>query len=54
MEREINRLNDLIEDLLRLSRLDQGGVVLDLKSVELNTLTSQFITEHTPWPRAES
>jgi PAS domain S-box-containing protein len=37
-DREITRLNQLIEDLLRLSRLDQGQVELNLEAVDLNDL----------------
>jgi PAS domain S-box-containing protein len=43
--REIDRLNALIEDLLRLSRLDQERVPLDLKPVDLNTLIAQYVND---------
>lgn len=46
--REIDRLNFIVEDLLRLSRLDQGRVVLDLAVVDLNVLAQQFVTDRTP------
>ncbi len=40
--REIDRLNDLIEDLLHLSRLDQGRVVPSLAPTDLNELAAQY------------
>jgi PAS domain S-box-containing protein len=40
-DREITRLNQLIEDLLRLSRLDQGQVELNLEAVDLNDLMAE-------------
>ena len=46
--REINRLNALIEDLLRLSRLDQGRVELKLQPVDINELAQQYVNDRTP------
>ncbi len=46
--REIDRLNTLIEDLLRLSRLDQGQVKLDLAPVDLNELAARYVNDRTP------
>ena len=46
--REIDRLNTLIEDLLRLSRLDQGQVKLDLAPVDLNELAARYVGDRTP------
>jgi len=46
--REINRLNDLIEDLLRLSRLEAGRVELSLVPVDLNAIASQLVADRTP------
>ncbi len=46
--REINRLDALIEDLLRLSRLDQGRVELNLQPVDLNALAVQYVNDRTP------
>ncbi len=43
--REINRLNSLIEDLLRLSRLDQGRVELNLEPVDLNIIAVQYVND---------
>ncbi len=48
LDREINRLDNLIEDLLRLSRLDQGRVDLDIQLVDLNTLAAQYVNDRTP------
>lgn len=43
--REIRRLNLIIEDLLRLSRLDQGHVRLDAKPVSLNQLVADGVAD---------
>jgi len=43
--REIGRLEDMIEALLTLSRLDQSRTALNLASVELNTLTEEFVMD---------
>jgi PAS domain S-box-containing protein len=43
--REIDRLNGLIEDLLRLSRMDQERVPLKLKPINLNTLVAQYASD---------
>ncbi|NDJ51552.1 MAG: PAS domain S-box protein, partial [Chloroflexi bacterium] len=48
LEREIDRLNGLIEDLLRLSRLDQGRTVLDFKSVDLRALVTEYTHDRMP------
>jgi PAS domain S-box-containing protein len=48
IERESIRLNDLIESLLRLSRLDQESVQLDLKLLDLNELAAQYVYDRTP------
>jgi two-component system phosphate regulon sensor histidine kinase PhoR len=48
MERETSRLADLIEDLLRLSRLDQERVALDLKTVNLNALAARYVEDRIP------
>jgi two-component system sensor histidine kinase VicK len=45
--REIDRLNVLIEDLLRLSRLDQGRVNLDIRPVDLNMIVAQYVNDRT-------
>jgi signal transduction histidine kinase len=45
--REINRLNTLIEDLLRLSRLDQGQMPLGLQPIDLNALVAQYVNDRT-------
>jgi PAS domain S-box-containing protein len=46
--REIDRLNILIEDLLRLSRLDQGRVTLNLETIDLNTLVENIANDRVP------
>ncbi len=46
--REIDRLNVLIEDLLRLSRLDQGRVELDRAACNLNDLINHHVADRLP------
>ncbi len=46
--REIERLNTIIEDLLRLSRLDQDSVVLAVAAIDLNALASDYVSDRTP------
>ncbi|HEC23961.1 MAG TPA: PAS domain S-box protein [Chloroflexi bacterium] len=48
LNREVERLNKIIEDLLRLSRLDQGHVQLHLEPVDLNVLAEQFLSDRSP------
>jgi len=48
LQRETERLNNTVEDLLRLSRLDQGRVTLDLATVDLNALASQHVADRQP------
>jgi len=48
LEREINRLNLLIEDLLRLSRLDQGREELKRAPLNLRALAMQFVDDRVP------
>ncbi|MCL4267159.1 MAG: PAS domain S-box protein [Anaerolineae bacterium] len=43
--REIRRLNLIIEDLLRLSRLDQGQVKLAKKMVDLQQLVAEVVAD---------
>ncbi len=43
--REIGRLNLIIEDLLRLSRLDQGQVKLAKKTVDLQQLVTEVVAD---------
>lgn len=49
--REIDRLNAIIEDLLRLSRLEQGRVEMELTSVDLNRLMRQYVDDQMPLAR---
>ncbi|MDF1500998.1 MAG: PAS domain S-box protein [Anaerolineales bacterium] len=48
LDREIHRLDDLIEDLLRLSRLDSDSVQLQFESVDLNELTAATVQDRSP------
>ncbi len=48
LAREINRLDNLIDDLLRLSHLDQGKVSLRMQPLDLNDLISQLAIDRTP------
>ena len=43
--REINRLNIIIEDLLRISRLDQKRIKPNLAELDLTTLADQYIND---------
>jgi PAS domain S-box-containing protein len=46
--REIDRLNTLIEDLLRLSRLDQGKVDLNLEQISLGVIAGEYAKDRMP------
>jgi signal transduction histidine kinase len=48
LERETDRLGVLIEDLLRLSRLDQGRVAMKLTTVDLNELAARYMADRLP------
>ncbi len=52
--REIDRLNDLIEGLLRLSRLDQGRVTFKLESVDLAELAARYVADREPLAASQS
>ena len=45
MKREIDRLATIIEDLLRLSRLDQDRVELDLAPLDLHELAKVYVVD---------
>lgn len=47
IRRELDRLNVIIEDLLRLSRLDRGRIEVNLEAVDLNELVDQFVGDRT-------
>lgn len=47
-EREIERLNTIIEDLLRLSRLDRGQLDVALEPVSLNDLVGNYVLDRRP------
>ncbi|HZD10782.1 MAG TPA: GAF domain-containing protein [Candidatus Binatia bacterium] len=48
MEREIDRLNVIIEDLLRLSRLEQGPTDLNLEPADVRELIVQHVMDRRP------
>jgi two-component system phosphate regulon sensor histidine kinase PhoR len=48
LRREADRLERIIENILRLSRLDQGRVKLEPVPVELNHLVQQYVADRTP------
>jgi len=45
MERETERLRNIIEDLLQLSRLDQNQAEIKLATVNLNDLVSRYVSD---------
>ncbi|MCB8966780.1 MAG: PAS domain S-box protein [Ardenticatenaceae bacterium] len=51
LRREIDRLHTIIENLLNLSRLDQGRVNWEITQVDLNELAQQIVTDRTPLAR---
>ncbi len=48
LQRETERLELIIEDLLRLSRLDQRRVAVNMEAVDLNALALQYVTDRGP------
>jgi signal transduction histidine kinase len=48
LKRETERLAHLIEDLLYLSRLDQGYAPFDPVSLDLNRLAQEYVTDRIP------
>jgi signal transduction histidine kinase len=46
--REIARLNGIVEDLLRLARLDQGGVGISIGPCDLNRLAEKLVVDREP------
>ncbi|MBN2305019.1 MAG: PAS domain S-box protein, partial [Anaerolineae bacterium] len=48
LARETSRLERIIDDLLYLSRLDQGRVVFKPQLMDLNRLARQYVTDRTP------
>ncbi|TFG66275.1 MAG: HAMP domain-containing histidine kinase, partial [Anaerolineales bacterium] len=48
LKRETVRLGDLIEDMLNISRLDQGRIELKLEQFDLNELIQEFVIDRTP------
>lgn len=51
LEREINRLNTIIEDLLRLSRLDRGRIEMTPEEIDLNQTVEQYVQDRLPLAR---
>jgi PAS domain S-box-containing protein len=47
-DREIDRLSQLIEDLLRLSRLDQGQIQPNLEPVDLELILADIVQDRLP------
>jgi two-component system sensor histidine kinase VicK len=48
LNRETDRLHHIIEDVLRLSRLDQGRLQPNITIVDLNELTARYVADRTP------
>ncbi len=48
LKRETNRLERLVEDLLSLSRMDQGQVTPQMALVDLNALIALYVTDRQP------
>lgn len=48
LQRETNRLHHIIEDVLRLSRLDQGRAQLQFDQVDLHELVSRLVEDRVP------
>jgi PAS domain S-box-containing protein len=48
LKRETNRLHYIIEDMLRLSRLDQGQIEMKLALVALNPLVRLYVADRVP------
>lgn len=53
LEREVDRLGALIDDLLRLSRLDQGRVPLKVTAVDLNAIAKEYVDDRTPFAESQ-
>ncbi len=51
-DREIDRLSELIEDLLRLSRLDQGRTELKIEPFDLAQVISEVVKDRVPLAHA--
>jgi signal transduction histidine kinase len=47
LKREADRLSDLIEGLLMLSRLDQDHITTDLAPFDLNSLVQEYVADRT-------
>ena len=47
LQRETDRLHHIVEDVLSLSRLDQGQVQLMMEPVDLNVLAEEYVIDRT-------
>nr|MBN1229877.1 GAF domain-containing protein [Anaerolineae bacterium] len=45
LQRETGRLERIVEDLLKISRIDQGQIALTLVPLDLNTVAEEYITD---------
>ncbi len=45
LQRETQRLEQIVEDLLKISRFDQGGTPLTLARLDLNALVNDYVTD---------
>lgn len=54
LARETDRLERIINDLLYLSRLDQGQIVVQPTPTNLNTLAEQYVTDRAPLAASRS
>ncbi len=46
IDRQVNQLVRLVDDLLDVARIDQGRLWLDRKSIDLNTLVARSVEDH--------
>lgn len=53
LQRETTRLQDIIDDLLYLSRLDQGKIRANPTPTDLNTLAQQYVLDRVPLAEAQ-
>jgi signal transduction histidine kinase/ActR/RegA family two-component response regulator len=47
MERETGRLEQIVDDLLRLSRMEEDGIALRVTPVDLNALCDRYVSDRT-------
>ena len=46
LDREVDRLSKLVEDILQISRIEAGQLELDRRVVDLNLLTEMAVMSH--------